>query len=262
MPEHEQLLATCASAARAGGEQLLAWRGRFSTESKGECDFVTDADLASQEAIRAVISQEFADHGFLGEESPDMLQLERPYCWVADPLDGTTNYIHDFPFFSVSIAVARQGRPVAGAILDPLRDELFLAAAGCGATLNGEPIFAGKTEQLSEALLAMSFPPKMELESPDMKSFLQVAPRCRAVRRTGSAALNLAYVACGRLDGNWAFNIHPWDSAAGVLLVQEAGGVATACLEEEYDLSRGNYLAAATLELQQSLRSIMVSCSQ
>jgi myo-inositol-1(or 4)-monophosphatase len=262
VPEIDRLLATCASAARAGGKQLLAWRGRFSTRSKGDRDFVTDADLASQEVIRAVVTEEFPDHGFLGEESPDRSQLDRPYCWVVDPLDGTTNYIHDFPFYSVSVAVARQGRAVAGAVFDPLRDELFLAEAGKGATLNGESIEPAGGTELAESLLAMSFPPKMELETPDMKAFLQVAPLCQAIRRTGSAALNLAYVACGRLDGNWAFDIYPWDSAAGVLLVEEAGGVATACLQDEYDLSKGNYLATSTPELHRALRPLMISSVQ
>ena len=178
------------------------------------------------------------------------------------PLDGTTNYVHDFPFFAVSVAVARQGQPVAGAILDPLRDELFLAAAGEGATLGGEPIAPSSSVELGDALLAMNLPPKMRPEMPDVKAFLQVAPHCQAMRRTGSAALNLAYVACGRLDGHWAFEIHPWDSATGVLLVQEAGGVATSFLGDDYDLSSGNYLAAATPQLHQSLRRMMVSHGQ
>ena len=262
MLENEPLLATCESAARAGGKQLLDWQGRFATHAKAERDFVTDADLASQEAIRAVIIEEFPDHGFLGEESPETSQLQRPYCWVVDPLDGTTNYIHDFPFFSVSVAVAREGRPVVGAIFDPQRDELFLAAVGEGATLNGRPIAPSDADELSEALLAMSFPPQMQQEMPDVKAFLQAAPLCQAMRRTGSAALNLAYVACGRLSGNWAFEIHPWDSAAGVLLVQQAGGVATSVLGDEYDLTSGDYLAAATPRLHQALRPLMISSSE
>jgi len=260
--ENDEMLATCASAARAGGKQLLDWRGRFSTHTKGDRDFVTDADLASQAAIRAVILEEFPDHGFLGEESPDLQQLGRPYCWVVDPLDGTTNYIHDFPFFAVSVSLARQGQPVAGAIYDPIRDELFLASKGGGASVDGEPIKPRNSAELPEALLAMSFPPQMRLESPDVKAFLEVAPICQAMRRSGSAALNLAYVACGRLDGNWAFDIHPWDSAAGVLLVQEAGGVATSVLGENYDLSSGDYLATATSQLHRALRGTMVSSSE
>ena len=259
MPENDQLLATCAAAVRAGGEQLLAWRGRFSTKAKCDRDYVTDADLASQEAIRAIILEKYPDHGFLGEESPDHEQLERPICWVVDPLDGTTNYIHDFPCYAVSVAAARRAQPAAGAVYDPLTEELFLATAGGGATLNDDPIRVSEAVEMAESLLAMSFPSRMNLETPDVKAFLQAAPRCQAMRRTGSAALNLAYVACGRLDGNWAFDIHPWDSAAGVLLVQEAGGVASSVLGDGYDLASGNYLAAATSELHKALCSIMVS---
>ncbi len=262
MAPMEQLLATCDAAVRAGGEQLLAWRGRFSAREKAERDLVTDADLASQEAIRQVILSVFPDHGFLGEESPDLRELSRPVCWIVDPLDGTTNFVHDFPFYAVSVAVAQEGRLAAGAIYDPLREELFLAAAGRGATLADHAILPSHTTELEAALLAVSFPTKMHLEMPDVKAFLQAAPRCRAVRRSGSAALNLAYVACGRLDAHWALQINPWDSAAGVLLVQEAGGVATSALGTDYDLASGDYLAAATPELHQSLLPVMISSSK
>lgn len=259
MSSIDQLLATCEGAARAGGEQLLAWRGRFSAREKAARDLVTDADLASQEAIRLVIHSEFPDHGFLGEESSDLAELNRPYCWIVDPLDGTTNYISEFPFYAVSVAVSHEGRLVAGAILDPLRQELFLAATGRGGTLGGQPLRASRTTELEAAVFAVSFPAKMHVEMPDVKAFLQAAPQCRAVRRTGSAALNLAYVACGRLDAHWAFEIHPWDSAAGVLLVQEAGGVATSVLGANYDVGRGDYLTAATPDLHRKLLPIMVS---
>ena len=148
---------------------------------------------------------------------------------------------------------------MAGAIFDPLREELFLAAVGQGATLDSQPIKPSRTAKLETALLAVSFPAKMHLEMPDVKAFLQAAPLCRAVRRTGSAALNLAYVACGRLDAHWAFEIHPWDSAAGVLLVREAGGVATSVLGADYNLTSGDYLVAATPELHQSLLPLMIS---
>lgn len=259
MASFEQLLAVCEQAARAGGAELLAWRGRFSAREKGRHDLVTDADLASQEAIRRVVLAEFPDHGFLGEEAMEMAELEKPYCWIVDPLDGTTNYVHDFPFYAVSVAVAHQGRLAAGAIYDPLREELFLAAAGKGATLCGQPIAASRTRSLDEAVFAVSFPAHLHVEMPDVMAFLAAAPLCRAVRRTGSAALNLAYVACGRLDAHWAFAIHPWDSAAGVLLVEEAGGMATAVLGSEYDLATGNYLAAATAELHAKLLPLLLA---
>lgn len=249
----EHLLATCKSACLEGGKQLVAWRGKFSTQEKSAQDLVTDADIASQEAVRSVIQQEFPEHGFLGEESPDPAQLEKPYCWVVDPLDGTTNYVHGFPCYGVSVAVAKAGQVVAGGVFDPTREELFLAGAGQGATLNGKPFRASKTNQLEDGLVAVSFPPRMTPDMPDIQAFLKVAPICRAVRRTGSAALNLAYVACGRLDAHWAFHIFPWDSAAGVLLVQEAGGAISAASGAAYDLSQGNYMVASTAELHEQV---------
>lgn len=262
MRKIEQIVATCEAAARAGAGELMAWRGRFSTQEKSARDLVTDADLASQRAIRATILEQFPDHGFLGEEDPDMQQLQRPYCWIVDPLDGTTNYVHDYPFYAVSVAVAEAGRLVAGVVFDPLREECFLAATGMGSRLNGQAIAASATTELDQALAAVSFPPEPSLDSPDVQAFLQVAPRCRAVRRTGSAALNLAYVASGRLDAHWAHFIHPWDSAAGVLLVREAGGTATSCNGGDYRLSEGDYFVAATGKLHESLLPLITRDSQ
>ena len=253
MEDLDDLLATCHLAAEAGATELLAWRGRFSSRQKSARDLVTDADLASQQAIHAIIQAKYPDHGFLGEESPDRRQLERAYCWVVDPLDGTTNYVHDFPCFAVSVAVTREGKLLAGAILDPLRQECFLAAAGQGSRLNGRPIRVSDTDMLENALLAVSFPPDLRRDSPDLLAFLEVAPRCQAVRRTGSAALNLAYVACGRLDAHWAHFIYPWDSAAGVLLVRESAGVVTSSCGGEYQVAEGNYLVASGTELHQEL---------
>ena len=257
MPTTEELLVTCEQAAAAGAAELMSWRGRFAAREKSARDLMTDADLASQAAVYAVIQGNFPDHGFLGEEDPDPRQLEKPYCWVVDPLDGTTNYVHDYPCFAVSVAVAAEGRLMAGVILDPLRQECFRAAAGQGSQLNGEPIATSTTTAVEQSLVAISFPPDLQADSPDLQAFLRVAPRCQALRRTGSAALNLAYVACGRLDAHWAHFIHPWDSAAGVLLVQEAGGVASACRGGKYHLEEGDYAVAATPELQRALRPLI-----
>jgi len=254
MPSPEQLLATCELAATAGAEQLMAWRGRFTAQEKSARDLVTEADLASQAAIQAVIIDQYGDHGFLGEEDPDLEQLRKPYCWIVDPLDGTTNYVHDFPFFAVSIAVAQAGQILAGVVLDPVHRECFRAAIGSGCELNGQPIQTSKTTIMEQSLLAVSFPPDLQPDSPDLQAFLQVATRCQAVRRTGSAALNLAYVAAGRLDAHWAHFIHPWDSAAGVLLVREAGGMVTASEGGEFCLERGDYAAAGTSELHRALQ--------
>jgi len=255
MPNHQELLDTCQQAAAAGARELMAWRGKFAAREKSARDLVTDADLASQAAIQAIIAGKYPQHGFLGEEAPDPAELEKPYCWVVDPLDGTTNYIHDYPCFGVSVAVAKDGELVAGVVLDPLREECFAAAAGLGATLGGQPLRTSETTEIGESLVAVSFPPDLRPDSPDLQAFLRVAPLCRAVRRTGSAALNLAYVACGRLDAHWAHFIHPWDSAAGVLLVREAGGEVSASRGGPYRLAAGDYAVAATPELQQTLHS-------
>jgi myo-inositol-1(or 4)-monophosphatase len=157
----------------------------------------------------------------------------------------------------VSIAAAHRGRLLAAVVYDPERDECFAAAAGQGATLNGKRITASGVGRVADALLAVSFPAHITPQSPDIEAFLRIAPLCQAIRRTGSAALNLAYVACGRLDGHWAHDINPWDAAAGVLLVQEAGGVATAAGGQPFNLAEGNYLAAATARLHAALAPLV-----
>lgn len=246
-------LEICQLAARAGARELLNWRGRFSAREKSAADLVTDADLASQRAIQAILSKHFPDHGFLGEEDPDDNQLQLPYCWIVDPLDGTTNYVHGLPCYAVSVALANNGRLVAGVIVDPIANECFSATQGGGSHLNGTPIAVSSTTQLEDSLVAVSFPPRSDRNSPDVQSFLEILPRCQAVRRSGSAALNLAYVACGRLDAHWAHYIHSWDSAAGVLLVQEAGGVVGSYNREEYQPAQGDYFVACTAELYQQI---------
>lgn len=258
MPTSPELLSICELAAQAGAEELLAWRDRFQTREKSSRDFVTDADLASEKAVRKVITYHFPDHAILGEESaassaPAAELLSQPYCWVIDPLDGTTNYLHQFPRYAVSVGLVANGKLQAGVIIDPLLKERFVAGRGQGATLNGEPIQVSETKGVESSLVAISFPPDLSPESPDLRSFIEVATQCRAVRRTGSAALNLAYVACGRLDAHWAHQIHPWDAAAGVLLIEEAGGTVTGSRGGTFDLAKANYLVAATSELHHNL---------
>jgi myo-inositol-1(or 4)-monophosphatase len=253
MPTASELLSVCEEAARAGAEQLKSWSGRIHTRQKAPRDLVTEADLASEQAIRRLVASRFPEHGFLGEEAADMGQLEREFCWVADPLDGTTNYAHGLPCYCVSVAVAGKGRLLAGAIYDPALDECFTAAAGQPARLNGQGIHRSRVTALDEALLAISFPNVVTDQSPDLRAFLSVAPHSQGIRRTGSAALNLAYVACGRLDGHWAHEIHPWDAAAGILLIQQAGGVATSVNGGSFNLAAGDYLTASTPELHAAL---------
>ncbi|TWU28551.1 inositol monophosphatase family protein [Bythopirellula polymerisocia] len=257
MPESTELLVTCELAARRGAEELIRWRSRFTTREKSAHDLVTDSDLASQKAIHEVISSAFPEHGFLGEESPDPTQLEEPYCWVVDPLDGTTNYVHGFPCYCVSVAVAEAGRVVAGVVFDPIANNCFKAALGQGSWLNGEPIRISRETDLSRALVAVSFPPEIHPDSPDIQAFLRISPACQAVRRTGSAALNLSYVACGWLDAHWAAAIHSWDSAAGVLLVAEAGGVVGSFAGNEYQLAQGDYCVASSPELFDQVQALL-----
>jgi myo-inositol-1(or 4)-monophosphatase len=252
-----ELLSVCEEAARGGIEELLRWRGRIEVRQKAPRDLVTQADLASEAAIRRVIQGHFPNHGILGEENADYTQLERPCCWIVDPLDGTTNYAHGLPFYGVSIAVAVHGRLAAAVVYDPERDECFSAAEGAAATLNGVEMSVSRATALDEALAAVSFPATPSPEAPDLKAFSKAVPLCQAIRRTGSAALNLAYVACGRLDAHWAHELHPWDGAAGVLLVRQAGGVATSVEGRHYDLSHGDYLAAATPELHRLLLPVV-----
>lgn len=249
-------LATIArSAARLGGEVLRSWRGRFQTHCKGGSDFVTDADFASQQAVLEEIRRHRPSDLFVGEEG-DSAKL-RPgrdeLAWIVDPLDGTTNYVHGFPCYGVSIGVARGSHLLAGAVYDPERDELFWASAGGGAHLESPqgagPIGVSAVKQLDQALVAMSLPANVTATSPDLLDFVRLAVRCQGVRRLGSAALNLAYVACGKLDANWAREINPWDVAAGVLLVQEAGGAVSNAHGGPFDLWRADYVVGSTAGL-------------
>jgi myo-inositol-1(or 4)-monophosphatase len=250
-PQSVELVQTCEAAARAGGRELLAWRGRFQSREKGVADYVTDADLASQVAIQQVIAAQFPDHHFIGEEQPPESLPERSdqMNWIVDPLDGTTNYIHDFPCYAVSVAAARGTELLAGVIYDPVHDKCYAASAGQGAWCNGARLKTSAAKQPGEAVAAISLPARVDRNSTDLLDFIEATQVCQGVRRTGSAALNLANVASGVFDAFWASHIHPWDVAAGVLLVREAGGVVTARDGSEFNLWKPNFVAAATVEL-------------
>lgn len=255
-----QLLEVAQLAARAGAVELMSWRGRFTSREKARADLVTEADLASQQAVFGVIAEHFADHALLGEENPGSLRdlLAQPVCWVVDPLDGTTNYVHGFPAFAVSVAAVVEGKITAGAIYDPLADEMFAGAAGEGAQVNGQPMEVSRARGLNEALLAMSLPARVAgPDSPDIRDFLRLVGNTRGIRRTGSAALNLAYVAQGRLDGFWARQISAWDVAAGVLLVELAGGRVTGCDGEPLDLANPHLAATSSDELHQAVLAVL-----
>lgn len=258
-PVEIQLLETCERAARAGGQELVAWRGQFQSRAKGIADFVTDADLASQDAVRRVIAQQFPDHAFLGEEQAVLgpsSPLDR-LTWVVDPLDGTTNYIHGYPHYAVSVAVVRGGHLLAGVVYDPVANHCFSAAAGHGAWRDGVAIKTSTTTSVGDALVAVSLPPRVGRDTRDLADFIEAVQVVRGVRRSGSAALNFAYLASGALDAFWASHIHPWDVAAGVLLVREAGGVVTGRNGEEFQLWNPHFLAAAGGKLHDELLHVL-----
>ncbi len=192
-------------------------------EYKGEADLVTIADREAEALIRARIRDRWPEHDILGEED-GLVDTGSDYRWYVDPLDGTTNFAHGFPVFCVSIALEHKGKRVAGVVYDPTRDELFAAEQGSGAYLNQRRIQVSKATKLSEALVATGFPSHKRHKNPNIHFYHQITLRTHGVRRAGSAALDLCNVACGRFDGFWEFNLNPWDTAAGVLLVEEAGG--------------------------------------
>jgi len=189
---------------------------------------VTAADRASEVLIRERVSRQFPSHDVLGEEQ-GLSDTGSEYRWYVDPLDGTTNFAHGYPVFCVSMALehrvpGEQGMRVAGVVFDPTRDELFTAVPGRGAYLNGTAIHVSKATQLKECLVATGFPSHKRHKNPNIHFYHQITLRTHGVRRAGSAALDLCNIACGRFDGFWEFNLNPWDTAAGVLIVEEAGG--------------------------------------
>ncbi len=222
-------------ARQAGGLLRGFYEKGVATEYKGDVDLVTEADRASEKLIGDRLLSAFPGHGIYGEEGTRD-RLESEYRWYIDPLDGTTNFAHQFPVFCVSMGLERRaaglapeadGEMVAGVIYDPLRDEMFSAERGRGAWLNGRRLHVSKTAQLAESLTASGFPSQKRHHSPNVHFYQEITLRSHGVRRAGSAALDLAYVACGRLDGYWEFSLNPWDTSAGVLLVEEAGGSVT-----------------------------------
>ncbi len=252
-PTLAELKSACEQAARAGGAQLNEWVGKFGVREKGPRDLVTEADLASQKVIRDLLLGKFPEHGFLGEEGINLPSQRDGYRWVVDPLDGTTNFVHQVPNYAVSVALECDGTLLVGCVYDPSSDECYVAAQGQGATLNDRPLASSTTRDLSQALVANSFAAKVTRTEAEVAEFLEVLEQARATRRMGSSALNLCYVAAGRFDAYWSTTTQSWDIAAGVLLVQEAGGMITHRDGGPVDLSRPQVLAAATPELHRQL---------
>lgn len=222
--------------ARDAGQILLEKFGRkINVSKKGDIDLVTEADLASEELIIERIKSYYPKHSILAEEAGDAVVIggENKWKWVIDPLDGTTNFAHGYPCFCVTIALEHDDEIVLGVTFDPTRNELFAAERGRGATLNGKPMRVSETEELSEALIVTGFPYDFKRRADFARHLTEFLLQSRGVRRDGSAAIDMAYVACGRYDGFWEEGLNPWDMAAGLLLIEEAGGQVTG-----YDNSR------------------------
>ncbi len=213
------------------------WRQRFTVREKARFDLVTEADVASQKAIFQHLGERFPAHQFLGEEDAVRSRPgpEAPPTWIVDPIDGTTNYVHDCPLYCISIGLQVAGELVVGVVYDPTRREMFAAATGQGAWLNQRRLAASATDRLDQALIATGFPPDMRGQERTLAWWAYFSLRTRSLRRTGSTALNMAYVAAGRFDAYWAFDNHVWDVAAATVLVREAGGRITNVDGSPYD---------------------------
>ncbi|MEO3946481.1 inositol monophosphatase family protein [Gorillibacterium sp. CAU 1737] len=248
--------AVAINTAAKAGEWIKSKLGAYTSlnQKASPGDLVTEIDKGSEKLIKNLIMTHFPEHSFLGEEgvepgplaSAEALESVKgaDYLWIVDPIDGTTNFVHGFPFFSVSIALAFKGEVIVGVVYDPSRDELFVAEKGKGAYLRGKPMHTSTEATLSESLLATGFPIDPVKALPlNMKGLQAVLPKVRNIRNGGSAALHLAYVAAGRMSGFWEINLNAWDLAAGSLLVQEAGGQITDTVGTPYHLGVRNVAA-------------------
>jgi myo-inositol-1(or 4)-monophosphatase len=254
-------------AARAGGAVLQDWLGRIVAREKSPKDLVTEADVASQHVIEETLLAAFPDHAFLGEEessagnenSDSLDWVNQSFCWVVDPLDGTVNYVHGLQPFAVSIALMQEGQPIVGVVYDPCSGECYTAERGQGAHLNGEPLRSSDCESLDQSLVAASFPPDVPRGALEISQFVEMLHQTQALRRLGSAALNLSYLAAGRLDAYWATSPKAWDIAAGVLIAEEAGAVITNLAGLPLHWGQPELAAAATSRLHEQMVAILAN---
>lgn len=244
----------------AGLELLKFWGSLKNIQQKSSYwDIVTEADLAAEKVILDGLDARFPTHNILSEETGIIKKSDETLCWVIDPLDGTTNFSHNFPFFAVSIALCDKNEVLVGVIYDPVHQELFLAGKGKGAFLNNQPIQVSKNGAFTDCLLATGLTHDRETINKSFLEFYHFTNKTQGVRRLGSAALDLAYVAAGRLDGYWERNLKAWDVAAGVLLVQEAGGSITDFQGLELDLHKGDVVASNPFIHQKILEELEIS---
>ncbi|GAB3029925.1 inositol-1-monophosphatase [Bowmanella dokdonensis] len=247
-------------AARAAGNIIARGyesRDDLMAEHKGDNDYVTRIDREAEQAIISKIQQSYPSHSFVGEEG-GIVEGDETYKWIIDPLDGTTNFIKGIPHFAVSIALMHKGRLDQAVVFDPMRGELFTATKGSGAQLNGYRIRCSKSKDLGGTVLATAFPFKNKDEQFDdsLTKFSRIYRQCGDIRRAGSAALDMAYVAAGRFDGFWEKGLKPWDMAAGALLVQEAGGLVTDFTGGHEPMKNGNVVCGGAKVVQALVKSL------
>jgi len=253
------------AAAQAGAVELMLRRDSRIVSEKAPKDLVTDADLASQKAIRTVLEAAFPSYAFVGEEEgenepPISVQKgapDAPPCWVVDPLDGTVNFVHRLQNFAVSIGLYAAGKMRLGVILDPVYGELFTAVDGHGATCNGRKMSTSHCTAIDDALVACSFPAGIDRTSPEIGRFVDVLEKCRSLRRLGSCALNMCYVADGRLDAYWATSVQPWDSAAGIVIARESGATISRYDGGTLDDWKPRFCVAGTSDLHSQLAGLL-----
>lgn len=245
--------------AQEAGDLLMSHFGKVEIEYKGEVDIVTKADRESEALVVGAIRKLWPGHDITGEEGTNT-KTGSDFRWYIDPLDGTTNFAHGYPVFCVSIALEHKDERIAGVVYDPTRREMFAAEKGSGAELNGRAIHVSKVRDLSECVVATGFPSQKRHRNPNIHFYHQITMKTHGIRRAGSAAMDLAYVACGRFDGYWELNLNPWDTAAGVLIVQEAGGVVTDFWNAPFNIASKEVLAGNTAihpALMQEIQNVL-----
>ncbi|MDA7951245.1 MAG: inositol monophosphatase [Pirellulaceae bacterium] len=271
-----EYLSIAVDAARAGGKAILALQNNCNYREKLPKDLVTNADFASQKAIYQVIQQAYPTHTLLGEEDKEEDKIEPhtkvekstsatknfdpKYRWIVDPLDGTINYVHGLPPYAVSVALEVEGCITVGVVYDPTSDSLYSALLGEGATHNGHSLSVSDCQEMRTALVVASMRSSVQKESLEVRQFVEVLQKAQSMRRLGSAALNLCYLAAGQIDAYWAPSLKIWDVAAGFLILKEAGGVLSGLDGREVDYERPAFLAASTKVLHQAMFETLQNC--
>ncbi|MEM7479012.1 MAG: inositol monophosphatase family protein [Planctomycetota bacterium] len=250
-------LEAAVEAARLGGTVLRDQMGKAAVREKAPADLVTDADIGSQQAIEKLLTSRFPQYEFLGEESTDS-EREKAIAsgkplWIVDPLDGTANFVHRLPGFSVSIALVESGEPIVGAVYDPLADVIYCANKEGQVTKNGKSIAASGCEDISKAMVCCSFRPSVARSDPEVEQFLCVLERSQSLRRLGSAAMNLCYVAEGCLDAYWANSLKTWDVAAGYLIARNAGALFSHVDGSQFDFWNPCFVASGSKAVHQQM---------